>query len=52
MREMAFNREPTQAIRQKCRELGMRSLLQDGVSKAVAGQTTLEEILTSCHHEE
>lgn len=51
LREMAFNREPTQTIRAKCREMGMRSLLQDGVSKAVSGSTSLEEILTNCHHE-
>jgi type IV pilus assembly protein PilB len=51
MREMAFNREPTQAIRQKFRETGMRSLLQDGVQKAVKGVTTLEEVLNTCHHE-
>ena len=37
MREMAFNREPTQAIRQKTRQLGMRSLLDDGIMKAVRG---------------
>ena len=52
LRELAFNREPTQAIRQKCRELGMRSLLQDGVKKALMGATSLEEILSSCHHDD
>jgi type IV pilus assembly protein PilB len=51
MREMAFNREPTQAIRQKCRQLGMRSLLEDGVHKSTKGITTLEEVLSTCHHE-
>jgi type IV pilus assembly protein PilB len=51
LREMAFNREPTQVIRQKCREMGTRSLLQDGVSKAVSGVTAMEEILTNCHHD-
>ena len=51
MREMSFNREPTQKIRAKARELGMRSLLQDGVVKSLRGQTTLEEVLSSCHHD-
>jgi type IV pilus assembly protein PilB len=51
MREMAFNREPTQKIRAKARELGMRSMLQDGVMKVVGGSTTLEEVLSICHHE-
>jgi type IV pilus assembly protein PilB len=51
MREMAFNREPTQKIRAKARELGMRSMLQDGVMKVVAGSSTMEEVLSICHHE-
>jgi type IV pilus assembly protein PilB len=51
MREMAFNREPTQKIRARARELGMRSMLQDGVMKVVGGSTTLEEVLSICHHE-
>jgi len=25
-------------------------LLEDGVAKAVVGQTTLEEVLSICHH--
>ena len=29
----------------------MRSLLQDGVVKSLRGQTTLEEVLSSCHHD-
>jgi type IV pilus assembly protein PilB len=51
MREMTFNREPTQAIRRQARLLGMRTLLEDGVAKAVAGITTLEEVLTICQHD-
>lgn len=50
MREMTFNREPAQAIRRQARLLGMRTLLEDGVAKAVAGITTLEEVLSICHH--
>ncbi len=50
IREMTFNREPAQAIRRQSRLLGMRTLLEDGVAKAVAGVTTLEEVLSICHH--
>jgi type IV pilus assembly protein PilB len=51
IREMTFNREPTQTIRRQSRLLGMRTLLEDGINKAVRGVTTLDEVLTSCHHE-
>ena len=51
IREMTFNREPTQAIRRQARLLGMRTLLEDGVDKALKGITTLEEVLSTCHHD-
>jgi type IV pilus assembly protein PilB len=51
LRDMTFAREPTQAIRRQSRLLGMRTLLEDGVAKAVAGMTTLEEVLSICHHD-
>ncbi len=51
IREMTFNREPGQAIRRQARLLGMKTLLEDGVNKAVAGMTTLEEVLSICHHD-
>jgi type IV pilus assembly protein PilB len=50
IREMTFNREPSQAIRRQARLAGMRTLLEDGVLKAVAGITTVEEVLSICHH--
>ncbi len=50
IREMTFNREPSQAIRRQARLAGMRTLLEDGVMKSVAGITTLEEVLSTCHH--
>src|SRR5947209_12498557 len=50
IREMTFNREPSQAIRRQARLHGMRTLLEDGVAKAVAGVTTLEEVLSICHN--
>jgi type IV pilus assembly protein PilB len=51
IRDMTFAREPTQAIRRQARLLGMRTLLEDGIAKAVAGLTTLEEVLSTCHHD-
>ena len=51
IREMTFNREPTQKIRKKARETGMRTLLEDGLNKALRGITTLDEVLSICHHE-
>jgi type IV pilus assembly protein PilB len=51
IREMTFNREPTQQIRKKARQTGMRTLLEDGLAKALRGITTLDEVLSICHHE-
>ncbi len=51
IREMTFKREPTQTIRRQSRLLGMRTLLEDGLYKALTGMTTLEEVLSTCHHE-
>jgi type IV pilus assembly protein PilB len=52
IREMTFNRAPTQEIRRQSRLLGMRTLLEDGIEKALNGTTTLEEVLSICHHEQ
>jgi type IV pilus assembly protein PilB len=51
LREMTFTRQPTQAIRRQSRLLGMGTLLEDGIQKALKGTTTLEEVLMTCHHE-
>jgi type IV pilus assembly protein PilB len=51
IREMTFNREPNQTIRRQARLMGMRTLLEDGVNKALKGITTLDEVLSICHHE-
>jgi type IV pilus assembly protein PilB len=51
VREMTFNREPTQTIRRQARLMGMRTLLEDGIRKSLKGVTTLEEVLSICHHE-
>jgi type IV pilus assembly protein PilB len=51
LREMTFNRTPTQEIRRQARLMGMRTLLEDGLEKSLKGITTLEEVLSTCHHE-
>jgi type IV pilus assembly protein PilB len=48
---MTFNREPTQQIRRVARKNNMRTLLEDGIQKALKGISTLEEVLSTCHHE-
>src|SRR5207237_3976495 len=49
MCEMTFNREPAQALRRQARLHGMRTLLEDGVHKAVTGMTTTVVVLSICH---
>jgi type IV pilus assembly protein PilB len=51
IREMTFNRSPTQEVRRQSRLHGMRTLLEDGIEKSLRGITTLEEVLSICHHE-
>jgi type IV pilus assembly protein PilB len=51
VREMACNRAPAREIRRQARSSGVRSLLEDGVGKAMRGMTTLEEVLRVCRHE-
>lgn len=51
IREMTFAQSPTQDIRRKARGGGMRTLLDDGLLKALKGSTTLEEVLSTCHAE-
>jgi type II secretory ATPase GspE/PulE/Tfp pilus assembly ATPase PilB-like protein len=29
----------------------MRTLLEDGLNKSLTGLTTLDEVLSTCHHE-
>ncbi|VTR91117.1 type ii secretion system protein e : Type II secretion system protein E OS=Planctomyces limnophilus (strain ATCC 43296 / DSM 3776 / IFAM 1008 / 290) GN=Plim_0410 PE=4 SV=1: T2SE_Nter: T2SE [Gemmata massiliana] len=51
IRELTFAQAPTQDIRRKARSTGMRTLLDDGILKALKGSTTLEEVLSTCHAE-
>jgi len=45
LREMAFQKASTDAIQRQARASGMLTLLEDGVRKAMAGVTTLEEVI-------
>ena len=49
LRELTFAQAPTQELRRKARESGMRTLLHDGVRKALKGITTLDEVVSTCH---
>lgn len=44
LREMTFNREPSQNIRRQARLLGMKTLVDDCLEKALAGVTNLSEV--------
>ncbi len=51
IRELTFAQAPSQELRKKARASGMRSLLEDGITKALKGSTTLDEVLSTCHAE-
>jgi type IV pilus assembly protein PilB len=45
VRDLISQRAPDHAIRKAARSAGMRTLLEDGISKAARGLTTLDEVL-------
>lgn len=45
VRRMIFDRAPSNVLRNKARELGMRTLREDGMRKVLAGATTVEEVV-------
>ncbi len=45
VRHCIFERVSATELRTKARELGMRTLREDGLRKVIAGQTTLQEVL-------
>ncbi|MSR31501.1 MAG: type II/IV secretion system protein [Gemmataceae bacterium] len=51
IRELTFKGAPAPELRKHARARGMRTLLEDGLNKALRGITTLEEVLSICHHE-
>ena len=44
VRHMIYERVSASSLRQKARELGMRTLREDGIRKVMAGMTTLREV--------
>jgi type II secretion system protein E len=46
VRHMINNRRSTMHLRQRARELGMRTLREDGVRKVLAGLTSAEEVIS------
>lgn len=44
LREMTFRSEPAQAIRRQARLFGMKTLVEDALTKALMGKTTLMEV--------
>ena len=44
-RRLIFDKAPTNVLRNKAREMGMRTLRQDGIRKVLAGVTTAEEVI-------
>lgn len=44
LREMTFRSEPAQSIRRQARLFGMKTLVEDALSKALVGKTTLMEV--------
>jgi len=53
VRQMIVNRSPSMEIRHHAQRVqGMRTLLQDGRRRALAGETTVKEVLRVCQREE
>lgn len=45
IQKLIFDREPATVIRARAREMGMRTLREDGMLKVASGMTTLSEVL-------
>ncbi len=45
VQRMIFDKAPTLTLRARVREMGMRTLREDGMLKVASGMTTLEEVL-------
>ena len=52
LQEMAFRRDPTQALRRQARLSGMTTLQEDGCRKVLAGVTTPQEVILTTQREE
>lgn len=47
LQSMIYSGATLVELRRKCRELGMRSMREDGIRKIMAGVTTIEEVLNA-----
>ncbi len=45
LREMVFDNRPANELKKKARELGMHTLREDGIRKALKGVTTISEVI-------
>jgi general secretion pathway protein E/type IV pilus assembly protein PilB len=45
IQRMIFEKVPASVLRVRAREVGMRTLREDGLRKAAAGVTTVDEVL-------
>ena len=52
IREMTFHEAPTDEVRRAAVGEGMRTLYRDGIAKAMAGITTIEEVLETAKQSE
>ena len=46
VRHMVNNKANTVELRKRAREMGMRTLREDGIRKVLAGMTTAEEVIS------
>jgi general secretion pathway protein E/type IV pilus assembly protein PilB len=44
-RKLIYEKVPTSVLRSRAREMGMRTLREDGIRKVLAGMTTPEEVI-------
>jgi general secretion pathway protein E/type IV pilus assembly protein PilB len=44
-RKLIYEKVPSSVLRSRAREMGMRTLREDGIRKVLAGQTTPEEVI-------
>jgi type II secretory ATPase GspE/PulE/Tfp pilus assembly ATPase PilB-like protein len=44
-RKLIYEKVPSSVLRTRAREMGMRTLREDGIRKVLAGMTTAEEVI-------
>ena len=52
LRELVFNKESTDSIREQAKRDGMTALSEDALRKALSGLTSLEEVLRLTQRED